>query len=139
MSPQQSTVTVHVVGGPNVSVPFAAGVNAQQALEAAYEALSKRAALTYALQYFGGTLGYLVIMINETYESFVSPAHRQPFYFWEFLVNGTPAQKGIDQTILNAGDTITFELKAYTPAIPAGSTLHAKYQDRTRAPTMPPK
>jgi hypothetical protein len=130
MTSQISTITVQVVGGPSVTIPFTAGMNAQQAIEAAYDALNKQSEFTYALQFFGTQLGYLVVMINETYESFISSAH--PFYFWEFLVNQKPASTGIDQTTLKAGDIVAFELKTYSAAIAAESTLHAKYQARIR-------
>ncbi|HYR21480.1 MAG TPA: DUF4430 domain-containing protein [Chthoniobacterales bacterium] len=130
MSSQQNSVTVQVVGGPTVSIPFSAGMNAQQAIEGAYDSLNKQSEFTYGLQYFGARLGYLVVMINETYESFISSAH--PFYFWEFFVNGQPAKAGIDQTNLNADDVIAFELKTYSPNIAAESTLHAKYKARIR-------
>jgi uncharacterized protein DUF4430 len=67
-------------------------------------------------------------MINETYESFISSSH--PFYFWEFLLNGQPAQTGIDNTMLKAGDVIVFELRTFGAGVPAGSTMHAKYRAR---------
>jgi hypothetical protein len=46
-------------------------MNVQGAFEAAYNALPK-GSFTYALQYYGGKLGYLVTMVNETYETFNS-------------------------------------------------------------------
>jgi uncharacterized protein DUF4430 len=123
-------VTVQVVNGPTIKVPWTAGMNAQQALERAYDVTSSPSEFTYALQYYGKQLGYLVLMMNETYESFMSSAH--PFYFWESLVNGTPSTTGIDGTVLNDGDTITFELRAYNPAVHSGSTLKTKYESRLR-------
>src|SRR5260370_25833688 len=96
---KQDTITIQIVGGPSVTIPFTAGMNAQQAIEAAYKSLNKQSEFTYALQFFGAKLGYLVVMINETYETFMSLAH--PFYFWEFFINGQPSQTGIDQTTLS--------------------------------------
>ena len=46
------------------------------------------------------------MMINETYDSFISSA--EPFFYWEFFVNGQSATKGIDNTILSSGNTISF-------------------------------
>jgi hypothetical protein len=131
MGANSASVSVSVVSGPSISVPWVPGMNAQQALEAAYDALKAKSEFTYALQYFGSQLGYLVVMINETYESFMSAAH--PFFFWEFLVNGKPAQTGIDGTNLNPGDSVTFELQTYDAQIHAHSTVKAKLDSRLRA------
>ena len=125
-----STVTVQVVFGPTIIVPWTTGMNAQQAIEEAYNTQVPAGEFTYALQYYGTSLGYLVVMINETYESYMSSA--APFYFWEFLVNGTAATTGIDGTILNSGDVVTFEFQVYNP-IQASPTVAAKYASRLRA------
>jgi hypothetical protein len=124
----QDIVTIEIAQGPTMTIPFTAGMNAQQAIEKAFDSQGQSAGFTYALQYFGANLGYLVIMINETYESFISSSH--PFYFWEFLVNGQPAASGIDNTTLKAGDVIRFELRTFSEAVPASSTMHAKYRAR---------
>jgi hypothetical protein len=52
----------------------------QQVLEAAYDDQKPPGSFNYALQYFGEALGYLVVMVNETYGSYVSTA--EPFH-WE--------------------------------------------------------
>lgn len=116
------TCTVEVEHGPKIEIGWVSGMNVQQAVEGAYNKAPTE--FNYSLQYYG-TLGYLVSMINETYDSYISTA--DPFYFWEFLVNGTPSSTGIDQTILNDSDVITFEFQAYNAQIDPGSTLHAKY------------
>jgi Domain of unknown function (DUF4430) len=128
MPSNKHTVTIQVVGGPTMTIPFTSGMNAQQAMEKAFDSQPSPTGFTYALQYFGAQLGYLVVMINETYESFISSSH--PFYFWEFLVNGQPAQSGIDNTVLNPDDVITFELRTFGPTVPVRSTMHAKYRAR---------
>jgi hypothetical protein len=133
MGTAQGQVTVSVIGGPTVSVDWTPGMNVQLALEGAYDVLKGQSELTYALQYFGSQLGYLVIMINETYESFMSSSH--PFFFWEFLVDGTPSQTGIDTTVLNAGNVVTFELQAYDAEGHALSTVRAKFESRLRTAT----
>ncbi len=122
-------ITIRVTNGPTFSnVPYISGMNAQQAIEATYNSASP-GSFTYALQYYGSVLGYLVIMINETYETFNSS--NAPFYFWEYLINGVASSTGIDGTILNDNDTITFSFLAYTANIHADSTLHAKYQAKS--------
>ena len=129
--PNNATVTLEISGGPTFTVPWAKGMNAQQVLERASTQLQKPSDFTFALQYFGPSLGYLVLMINETYETYMSSTH--PFFFWEFLVNGTPSQTGIDNTIVNAGDTITFSFETFDPVRHARSTLKAKFDLRTTA------
>jgi hypothetical protein len=84
-----SNVSLEVAGGPFVEVPWKAGMTAHVALEAAYNQINSSATFTYALQFYGSQLGYLVLMINETYDSFISSA--EPFYYWEFLVNDVSA------------------------------------------------
>lgn len=126
MSNVPSTVTVEVVDGATITIPWKDGMTADEALEGAYNAQHNSSKFTYALQYFGTELGNLVIMINETYESFMSSAH--PFYYWEFFVNGTPSPKGIDHTQLNPGDKITFELQLYNPDTHSLSTVGDKHK-----------
>jgi hypothetical protein len=126
-----STVQVAVTGGPSISVPWFQGMNAQQALEGAYNQLGNSGQFTYATQYYGTGLGYLVMMINETYDSFVSSA--APFFYWEFLLNGVPSQFGIDGVTLNPGDNVAFALEMYEPAKHAQSTLAGKHARQVRA------
>lgn len=125
------TVQVTVTGGPSATVPWFQGMNAQQALEAAYNQINNSAVFTYALQYYGGGLGYLVMMINETYDSFISSS--APFFYWQFLVNGTPAQSGIDGITLNPGDVVSFSFEMYVAATHAKSTLSRKHAFQMRA------
>lgn len=121
-----SSVTVEVVGGPSVNVPWFEGMNAQQALEGAYNEINNASQFTYGLQYFGTNLGNLVMMINETYDSFISSS--APFFYWEFLVNGTPASAGIDNTLLNAGDVVGFSFEMYETEKHSQSLLRFKHE-----------
>jgi hypothetical protein len=129
-----SSVTVEITGGPTINVPWSEGMNAQQALEGAYNNQSA-GTFNYALQYYGATVGYFVIMINETYDSFISSggAMASPFYYWEFFVNGTPSAFGIDSTILNAGDVVGFSLEIYVPEKHGKSSLRVKHEAQTKA------
>ena len=119
-----STVSLEVAGGPSVQVPWRTAMTAQDALEAAYDQINSAATFTYSLQFYGSKLGYLVLMINETCDSFISSA--EPFFYWEFLVNDQPARKGIDNTILAAGDTVKFSFEQYVPIKHKGSSLETK-------------
>lgn len=122
------TVQVSIVGGPSVSVPWLQNMNAQQALEGAYNA-SSSGTLTYALQYFGSSLGYLVVMLNDTFESTVSST--SPYFYWEFLVNGIPQNTGIDNTSLNAGDNVSFAFEMYSSDKHISTTVGAKHRFKT--------
>lgn len=128
------TVQVTVVGGPNATVPWIQGMNAQQALEAAYNQINNNSVFTYAIQYYGSGLGYLVLMINETYDSFITSS--APFFYWQFLINGAPAQAGIDGVTLNPGDVVSFSFEMYVAAKHAKSTLAAKHSFQMRASQM---
>ena len=119
-------VDVEIVGGPRTTVSWANGMNAQDALEEAFRIINDTKKFTYALQYFGSSLGYFVLMMNETYDSFISSS--SPFFYWEILVNGTPAKEGIDHTLLNPGDHLMFSFERYDPVKHLNSTLRLKYE-----------
>ncbi|MCG8371829.1 MAG: DUF4430 domain-containing protein [Proteobacteria bacterium] len=112
------TVNVAVTGGPSTSVAWTSGMNAQNALELAEDNLAGD--FIYSMEYYGSSLGYLVNMINETYDTFKSTSN--PFFYWEFFVNGAPSPKGIDQTILNDGDDVTFTFATYNEAAASAIT-----------------
>jgi hypothetical protein len=118
-------VTIAIEGGPTISVPWTDGLTAHAALEGAWEQVHDADTFTYGIQYYGSGLGYLVFMINETYDTFLSVS--EPFYYWEFSVNGEPASAGIDQTVLDADDTVGFALAAYDSEAHAGTLLEAKH------------
>lgn len=95
-----------------VTIPWRADMNVQEALETAYD-LEKQAGrdFSFALQYFGyfeqEYVGYQLVMLDGQYDD---PNNKTDY--WLFLVNGTFAQVGIDNYMVNAGDLIEFE---YTP------------------------
>jgi hypothetical protein len=119
------TVTVIITGGPSVAVPWTQNMNTQQALEGAYNEINNTSQFTFSLQYYGSQFGYLVMMINETYDSFISSA--APFFYWAFYLNGVPSQTGIDQTVLSAGDIVTFAFETYSGDTHHASTLGIKH------------
>jgi hypothetical protein len=110
-------------------------MNAQDAIEAAYNQINNHAVFSYALQYYGASMGNLVCMINETYDSFVSSA--SPFFYWEFLYNNRAANVGIDSQKLNDGDSIAFAFVSYDPAAHAGTTLAHKNAVQRQATARP--
>ena len=65
-----NTVTVIIGSEPAIVVSWVSGMNAQQALEGAYNTGGNQ--IVYGLQYFGSQFGYLVSMLNETYETQVA-------------------------------------------------------------------
>ena len=69
-------------------------------------------------------MGYMVFMINETFDSFLSSA--APYFYWEFLVHGVPQTQGIDSVKPNAGQVIAFAFTEYIAEQHAGTLLEAK-------------
>ncbi len=126
-------VTVSVTGGPSATVPWRDGMTAQDALEAAYDALNSTEQFTFSLQFFGSKFGYLVIMINETYDSFISKGGNlaRPFFYWQFLVNGQPATGGVSTTRLAAGDHAQFEFEMYVEERHEGTMMGMKHRYQT--------
>jgi hypothetical protein len=52
----------------------------------------------------------------------------QPGVYWEFAINGVPADHGIDQVTLNAGDLVSFDYSYSSPTEEAGGgQLAAKH------------
>lgn len=120
------SINISITGGPTANVAWTSGMNAQQALELAEDLLQEE--FIYSIEYYGAALGYLVNMINETYDTFKSKS--KPYFYWEFLVNGTPSPTGIDQTILSDGDEISFTFKSYDTPNPSDQ-IAAKHNRRS--------
>ena len=122
-------ITVSIIGGESYAVDYIPEMNGQEALQAAYnKAKLQGSEFTYSLQYYGTSLGYLVDMINETYDTFKS--NYSPYYYWQFLLNGSPSNSGIDQTILNDGDIIECELTTNNTDFDVGTAIEVKHNSR---------
>jgi Domain of unknown function (DUF4430) len=127
------TVSLVIAVGGNVvrsipSVPWAAGMNAQNALEQAYVAGS---GYSFLLQYFGSSLGYEVM----AFDGIPAQQGTDVSFYWEFIYNGYPAQQGIDGTILNDGDALLFSYVSYDVARHAGKRVEAVHNAlRARRP-----
>ena len=124
-------IEISVENGPSYSVNYVSGMSGRDALEAAYVADGGQGKFTFAIKYYGPQLGYLVDMINETYDTFISSYH--PFFFWEFLINGVPSNVGIDSANLSDGDEVGFRYVTYSESEHRDTALEAKYKARTLA------
>lgn len=130
-----TVVMVRVIGGPQARVPWRDGITALQAMELAQGVIEPRPdeQFTFGLQFYGAALGYLVNMINETYDSFISRGGESatPFFYWHFLVNDEPARASVDRTTLADGDVVTFEFARFIPEQHKGTLLAAKHAQQT--------
>lgn len=130
------TIKVSVTGGPSANVPYEPGMTALRSMELAQGIIEpeQNEQFTFALQYYGSSLGYLVNMINETYDSFISRGGERatPFFYWQFLINNTPAVSSVDRTTLKESDNITFELQMYSPSLHANTLLEEKHKFQNR-------
>jgi Domain of unknown function (DUF4430) len=111
---------------PQVTVPWTAGMNVQQALEAAYDQVeqTKPGGFRFGLEFYGTLqdppLGYMLVMVDG-----VSDEPDQGT-FWELLVNDQPAAEGIDSTILDDGDHVTLRNEVYVEETHQGTRLGRK-------------
>ena len=133
MENSSAQVTISVKGGPSEVIPWRENMTALSALEEAFGLINQREQFTFALQYYGSEYDYLVIMINETYDSFISKGGSiaKPFYYWAFKINGTPAQHGISNTILSENDVVEFEFTMFEMEQHQGTEIAAKYAFQT--------
>jgi Domain of unknown function (DUF4430) len=116
------TVTVTIIGGATYTVPFLPGMNAQNAMEEAY-LNAPSGTFDYLLEYFGD-YGYLVYAINGTAET--ADSSDSPYFYWEFLYNGSPATTGIDSTLLNMNDVIAFSFIQFFSLHPVSAGMKAR-------------
>jgi hypothetical protein len=121
-------VNIDVGGAAPIVVPWQSGMNVQTALEAAYNQIQNSKTFSFASQFFGtyqgppyGPLGYMVIMLNGTYDL---PNQGQ---YWALLVNGVYASKGIDLLPLNAGDNVEFVNEPYSAATHANTAVELRH------------
>ncbi|KAI9449980.1 hypothetical protein F5148DRAFT_1338197 [Russula earlei] len=125
------SVSLSITGGPSITgLTWFSGMTGRDVLEAAYNSLSSPVTeFTYTLEYFGtdDSLGYLVNMINGTFDSF--NAAQSPYFFWEFLVNDSEAENGIDYTTISDGDEVEFSYIQFVPET-ASKALKAKHARR---------
>lgn len=108
-------VTVKISNNQSILVPWAKGMNAQDALEKSYPSIS------FGLTYFG-KFGYMVGMLNGIYDDSDSGM------YWEFFLNGIASGVGIDSCILKDEDTISFMNVPYSNVSHKGSLIEMKHQ-----------
>ncbi len=124
-----NTVTITVGTDPAIVIPWTSGMSAHAALETAYNQIQNSAKFSFAVQFYGtyqgppyGPLGYMVIMLNGTYDL---PNENT---YWAFYLNGVPAEKGIDYTLLNSGDAIGFTSELYNEEKHRGTHMEIKHR-----------
>src|SRR6202035_2097362 len=81
---------------------------------------------SFGLQYYGTSLGYMVTMLDGTYDEPVQPG--QPGQYWKFVLNGKDAQQGVDYTTLSPGDTIGFVYEPYDAEKHRDTHMEIKHQ-----------
>jgi len=125
-------VTVSVEGGPSATVAFTQGMTALKAMEAAHAKIEPdpNEQFTFALQFYGAGLGYLVSMINETYDSFISRGgeNASPFFYWNFLVNEVPSDRSVYSKTLVEGDRVLFRFERFVEHAHRGTLLAVKHR-----------
>jgi len=111
--------------GADITVPFASGMNVQDALEAGFQTHADPR-FSFALKYFG-TLGYEVTELD----SIANQVGSEPdsYLFWALYVNGILSPTGIDQTGLSDGDQVKWRYQRYMADEHAG-TRHEAIRDR---------
>jgi hypothetical protein len=128
-------ITFTIKGGANVELAWRQGMSALNALQDAYDLLNQSEYFTFAIQYYGSQFDYLVIMINETYDSFISKGGitANPFYYWAFKINGNMAQQGVSNTILVDGDIVEFDFTMFESTKHKGTNLDTKHSFQTNS------
>lgn len=98
---------------PQITVPWVAGMNVQQALEAAYNQVEPATpgGFRYGLEFYGTfqaqALGYMVVMVDGVADE------PEQGTFWALLVNDAFADRGIDGMMLADGDRVTLRNDVY--------------------------
>lgn len=110
------------------NIPFTAGMNIQQAMEAAY-GLTPGHSYNFSLQYFGTELGYEVVTLDSIANQIGSDPNS--YLFWALYINGTFSPTGIDSTVLQDGDQIGWDFEGFSPEAHAG-TRHEQVRDALR-------
>lgn len=95
-------ITIKNSGKTISGIPWTKNMNVQTAMERAY---AIPPGIKFALQYYGNSLGYAVIMIDGVFDI-------QKKY-WFLYINGKLSNTGIDLTILNDGDVVEFIYESY--------------------------
>ncbi len=95
-------ITIENSGKTISGIPWTNQMNVQTAMERAYIIPP---GIQFALQYYGPSLGYAVIMIDGVFDTSEK--------YWFLYINGKLSNKGIDQTILNDGDVVGFIYENY--------------------------
>lgn len=126
------TVSLSVSDGIVINnIPWTQGMNVQMVLEAAYNLYQNPptpSPLSYWIEYFGTVnslyLGYYMTMIDGT--------SQMGNNYWFFYINQVVGLKGIDDTIVDAGDQISFKYEAYAPLLHVRTLVHFLSEERVK-------
>lgn len=137
MPDSTETVKLEVIGGPTAEVKWHEDMSALDAMIEAQAIIepNPNEQFTFALQHFHG-LGFLTIMINETFDSFISRGGESasPFFYWNVKINGNGITKSVEKTILNNGDILSFDFSRFVMEEHAKTMVGAKHDFQTRLP-----
>jgi hypothetical protein len=98
-------------------------MNAQDALELAFDSHKEGGGFDYFLRYFGRNLGYMVTAIDDVSDDNPKiPKAR----FWMFYVNCSLSPHGIDHEELADGDVVDFRFEAFEAEVHTSEISIAK-------------
>jgi hypothetical protein len=137
MTDSTGRVRVEISGGPSADVPHEQGLTVLSAMELAQGQIEPdpHEQFTFGLQYYGAGLGYLLNMVNETYDSFISRGGEKatPFFYWNVLINGEPATASVDRTPVDEGDIISLEFQQFSLGQHGGTLMGRKHLAQQKA------
>lgn len=110
------TLTISNEGKTISGIPWTSGMNVQTAMERAYDIPP---GIEFALQYYGSSFGYLVLMVDGKFDTSTD--------YWFLYVNGVLSPNGIDSTILDDGDVVELKYQEYSES-EHGNTVYRKKQ-----------
>jgi len=125
-------ISLTIQGGTTINgIPYTNQMNVQNAIEKAYDIYTNPPnipPLSFAIEYYGtyngSYLGYMVTQLDGTAQ--------QGSMYWALYINGVVAANGIDETILNDGDQISFQYQSYSEQT-HGRTVLAHIEARKKA------
>jgi hypothetical protein len=118
------SLSIEPEGKTIANIPWSEGMEVQTEMELAY---SISPGITFALQYYGPSLGYLVLMVDGTFDTATE--------FWFLYVNGVLAPTGIDETFLNNGDAVALIYESYDSSKHVGEIHRVRFEQAQKSKT----
>ena len=124
-----SLVTIKIIDtGRVLQVPWTSEMNGQQALERAYDIDQLEGSdFTFAIQYFGHKVGYMVVMLDGIYDDTENKKN-----YWALIVNDKVSNLGIDAVMLNPDDEMKFDYQSYNAEIHIYTLMEEKHRVYSR-------